>query len=64
MNKEDQRGRTGAKEEYAKKVWDEFDDFFEFTEQVGGDVVRDETKGTDYKANVEINFMDSYNGVK
>jgi len=61
MSKEEQRGRS--KEDYAKKVWDEFDDFFEFNEQ-GGDGLRDETKGSDYKADAEINFTDSFKGVK
>ena len=51
-------------------MWDEFDDFFEFKE--GGansgtgsqSHLKDETKGTDYKADVTIEFIDSFKGVK
>ena len=56
-----------AKEEYAKKHWDEFDEFFEFnssSNQQQQNHMKDETKGTDYKAEVTIDFMDSFKGVK
>lgn len=57
-----------TKEDFARKVWDEFDDFFDFSkdsnkeEKASG--IRDETKGADYKAEIEIEFMDAFKGVK
>lgn len=46
-------------------MWDEFDDFFAFSqERDTGPSTRDDTKGADYKAEVEINFMDAVKGVK
>jgi DnaJ-class molecular chaperone len=61
------REEAKTKEDYAKKVWDEFDDFFEFSKQGGNSNpghMKDETKGTDYKADVTIDFMDAFKGVK
>ena len=58
--------KESAKEEYAKKHWDEFDDFFEFNSANNQQQshLKDETKGADYKADVTIEFMDSFKGVK
>lgn len=58
--------KESAKEEYAKKHWDEFDDFFEFNSANSQQQshLKDETKGADYKADVTIEFMDSFKGVK
>ena len=63
------KGGTTREQDYARQVWDEFDDFFDFNKQeaAGGNSphgLKDETKGADYKANIEIDFMDSFKGVK
>ena len=42
-------------------MWDEFDDFFQFNDTSAHS--RDDTKGADYKADVEIEFMDAIKGV-
>jgi DnaJ-class molecular chaperone len=65
------KGGTTREQDYAKQVWDEFDDFFNF-KQGGAEApesdsphgLKDETKGADYKANVDIEFMDSFKGIK
>ncbi|CDW82025.1 chaperone protein [Stylonychia lemnae] len=49
-----------TKEDFAKKVWDEFDDFFQFNDTNSHS--RDDTKGADYKADIEIEFMDAVKG--
>ena len=46
-------------------MFDEFDEYFDFkrqTEEAG--VTRDDTKGADYKSEVEIGFEDAINGTK
>ena len=60
------KGGPKHKDDFAKKVWDEFDDFFDFNEnqKSTGDTSRDETKGSDYKADIEIEFIDSFKGIK
>jgi hypothetical protein len=67
------KGGTTRDQDYAKQVWDEFDDFFDFNKQGANQQespngsphgLKDETKGTDYKANVDIEFMDSFKGLK
>lgn len=45
-------------------MWDEFDDFFDFNDTTNQHSMKDETKGTDYKADVAISFMDAFKGVK
>ena len=45
-------------------MWDEFDEYFQFSDHNQGPASRDDTKGTDYKAEIEIEFMDVINGVK
>ena len=53
-------------------MWDEFDDFFDFNKQGGSgqqensspNGLKDETKGADYKANVDIEFIDAFKGIK
>lgn len=61
-------GESGQKykEDFAKKVWDEFDDFFDFNDstQRTKRAEKDETKGADYKADLEIEFVDAFKGVK
>jgi DnaJ-class molecular chaperone len=56
--------REGGKEDHAKRVWDEFDDFFDFNDNKQGGSRKDETKGSDYKADIEIEFADAFKGVK
>jgi DnaJ-class molecular chaperone len=61
------RGRTyynESKAQYEKKIFDEFDDFFNFTDNVGYDASRDDTKGSDYKADLVIDFLEAVNGVE
>ena len=43
-------------------MFDEFDDFFNFSDQQGYDASRDDTKGTDYKADLKIGFLEAING--
>ena len=59
------RGRTTyneSKAEYEKRVFDEFDDFFNFTDNANYDASRDDTKGADYKADLQIDFVEAING--
>lgn len=57
----DQRG----KDDFAKNVWDEFDEFFAFHDQRdSGPSARDDTRGADLKADVEVEFLDAVNGVR
>jgi DnaJ-class molecular chaperone len=65
------RGAGGSKggpkhrEDFARKVWDEFDDFFDFNDNdKRTESARDETKGGDYKADLEITLDDAFKGVK
>ena len=51
-----------SKEQFEKKVFDEFDDFFNFSDQQGYDASRDDTKGTDYKADLTVGFLEAING--
>lgn len=46
---------------YEKKFFDEFDDFFNFSDQ-GYDAARDDTRGADYKAELEVSFKEAING--
>ena len=59
------RGRTyynESKAQYEKKVFDEFDEFFNFSDNAGYDASRDDTKGADYKADLVIDFIEAING--
>ena len=47
--------------QYRRQFFDEFDEFFNFTDQ-GYDATRDDTKGADVKLNIDINFIDAING--
>ena len=53
--------RMDWKQGYKQKVMDDFDDFFDFNDQ-DFDPDRDDTKGADYKAELETSFVDSING--
>ena len=50
------------KENFQRKVFDEFDDFFDFSSDQGYDPLRDDTKGADYKTDLNIEFLDAVNG--
>lgn len=48
-------------------MWDEFDDFFAFNESKDGKegpASKDDTKGADFKGELEVEFMDAFKGVK
>jgi DnaJ-class molecular chaperone len=65
VNKAEAERETRTREDFARNVWDEFDEFFSFqNNKDAGPSARDDTKGADYKAEVEINFMDAVKGVK
>lgn len=49
------------KKKFEEQVFDDFDDFFNFTDS-GYDPTRDDTKGQDYKADLEVDFIDAVNG--
>ena len=51
-----------GKDRFAKNVWDEFDEFFAFHSD-SGPSSRDDTKGADYKADIDIEFLDAALGV-
>ena len=57
----EREGQPKSKDDYAKRVWDEFDEFFDFDDK---STARDETKGADYKAEISVEFMDAFKGVK
>ena len=57
------KGGQRHRDDFAKKVWDEFDDFFDFNDNDKRDSARDETKGADYKADLEISLNDAFKGV-
>lgn len=70
----DERGRTHGRDtsrrqrtvyegdgDYETKFFDDFDDFFNFNDN-SYDATRDDTKGADYKADLEVSFLDSING--
>ena len=44
-------------------MWDEFDEFFDFAaERNEQGITRDDTRGADYKTNVELEFEDALSG--
>ena len=46
-------------------MFDEFDEFFDFRRQAAEQgVTRDDTRGADYKAEVEVSFVDAIVGTK
>ena len=58
------KGGQRHRDDFAKKVWDEFDDFFDFNDNDKRENARDETKGADYKADLEITLNDAFKGVQ
>lgn len=60
--KEDRDAYKRAKREYEEKVFAEFDDFFQFTDSNQYDASRDDTRGADYKAELNVSFIDAING--
>ena len=47
---------------YEEKVFDEFDDFFNFNDHDNYDPARDDTLGADLKKTVEIDFLEALHG--
>ena len=46
-------------------MFDEFDEFFDFKRQAAeAGITRDDTRGADYKADVEIAFVEAITGTK
>ena len=43
-------------------MFDEFDDFFDFSSDKRYDPLRDDTKGADLKTDFDIEFLDAVNG--
>jgi molecular chaperone DnaJ len=48
--------------EFKKQTWDEFDEFFDFKDSQNENVARDDTRGSNIKLDVEIDFLDSLKG--
>ena len=59
--KQGRGSRMDQKQEYKQNVFDDFDEFFNFNDQ-DYDPSRDDTKGADYKAELETSFIDAING--
>lgn len=58
-------GESESKEQFKQQVFDEFDEFFDFKRQEAeSSVSRDDTKGADYKIEVEVDFMQAVLGAK
>ena len=59
-------GGAGAnKEQFKKQVFDEFDEFFDFKRQAAeSNIARDDTRGADYKLDVDIDFVQAVVGTK
>ncbi len=52
------KSEASNKEQFRKKIFDDFDEFFDFKqEQKEEGVTRDDTWGVDYKAKVTIDFI-------
>ena len=43
-------------------MFDEFDDFFNFSPDSDYDPTRDDTKGADYKTDIDLDFLEAING--
>lgn len=57
------KSEASNKEHFRKKVFDDFDEFFDFKqEQREEGVTRDDTRGADYKARVTIDFIQAVKG--
>ena len=57
----DRDQQEDAKRMYEQQVFEEFDDFFNFSDN-HHDPARDDTKGADLKKEVEIDFLDAVHG--
>jgi len=55
--------REESKQQFGKKTWDEFDEFFEFNDEAEG-CTRDDTRGADIRQAVEISFSEAIEGTK
>lgn len=59
--REGRGSRMDQKQQFQEAVFDDFDEFFNFNDS-GYDPSRDDTKGADYKAELETDFIAAVNG--
>jgi DnaJ-class molecular chaperone len=52
-----------TKRKFKNRVFDDVDEYMEFDSEQNHDPSKDDTKGSDYKVDLEVDFFDAINGL-